>query len=90
MSTRKVTNIEIFEYSFEGVESFSANIVIDDKFLLQLGTDSDFDIPCAKLAVWNSDSDQDEARDTINVDQLVSELKIPTSKDELDCYLANN
>ena len=79
----KVTQIQIFEY--EG-DDFSANIVIDDKFMIQLGTDGEFSIPAANLAAWGCDEAQDYARDHFNEDEIAESLEIPSSKEELIAY----
>jgi len=79
----KVTQIQIFEYEDD---DFSANIVIDDKFMIQLGTDGEFSIPAANLASWGSDQDQDFARDNLNEDEIAESLEIPSSKEDLIAY----
>ena len=84
----KVTQIQIFEFRDDeiAIDEFSANIIIDDKFMIQLGTDGEFSIPAANLAAWGDDEAQDYARDHLNEDEVAESLGIPTDKDDLVAY----
>ena len=62
--TFKITTIQIFNNS-------SANIAINDSFMIQFGTDNEFSIPKSSEASWNDDVNQDAAYEEIDLLKLV-------------------
>lgn len=58
---------------------FSANIEIDGEFVICLDIDGEFSIPKGGEAHCLNQQKQDEARESLSVDVLVSDLSIPTS-----------
>ena len=58
--------------------SYSANIAINDSFIIQLSGDlnqCDWSIPIANEAKWSSDEDQNDAYDNVDKDELIAFLK---------------
>ena len=76
----KITQIQVFNHDGQ---DFSANIAIDDKFMIQLGTDGEFSIPSSNEAVWSSDGEQDFAKENYDAGEIVSLLEIPNTEKEL-------
>jgi len=74
----KVTDIQIFKSNADcdGKVRFSANIAINDKFMIQRGTDGEYSIPSSNLANWNSQEEQDYAAGSYNADELAETLKL--------------
>lgn len=72
MENLKVTEIQIFNYG----DKFSANIAINNEFMIQRGTDGEYTIPDSNEATWGSDEKQDEAAEKYNADKLAINLRI--------------
>lgn len=69
----KVTDVQIFgDYP----DTFSANIAINDLFMIQRGTDGSYSIPRGDLACWDNKFDQDFASKKFDADQLADELDL--------------
>jgi len=96
MTTYNITNIQLFDHAIQfqkneegetGVRySYSANIAINDSFIVQVSGDSDaceFDIPASDTACWNSDEAQDNACENISASELLEHL-------ETECGFENN
>lgn len=88
MTTYNITNIQLFDYAIEfqkneegerGVRySYSANIAINDSFIVQVSGDSDackFNIPASDIASWSGDEAQDNACDNIDSSELLEYLE---------------
>ena len=83
----KITAIQFFEQSFERaisetetetLRSYSANIAIDDKFIIQLsGNDEscDVSIPSPSEARWNGEEGQKFAYEDLNAYEVMAELE---------------
>ena len=71
----KISSISVLKNQF----GFSAIIDIDEKFVISLGFDSIFSIPNSNEACSLNPSDQEDAQKTLNVSDIVSDLKIPNS-----------
>jgi len=83
----KITNIQFFEQSFEraiseteteNVRSYSANIAIDDKFIIQLsGNDEscNVSIPSSNEMCWNGEEGQKWANENLNAYEVIAELE---------------
>lgn len=72
------TTEQVGENEFVESKSYSANIAINDSFIIQLSGDldsCDWSIPNAKEAKWSSDDAQDDAYSNINKDELVAFLE---------------
>ncbi len=54
-------------------EGGSVDFIIDDRFMLQLGTDGEFSIPRALNAVWDDEEAQDQAADTLDAENVAEE-----------------
>ena len=82
----EITTIQFFNQTFERpisetdtetVRQYSANIAINDKFIIQLsGNDNSCEcsIPSSDEMCWNGDKDQDWARENVDEDELVAWL----------------
>lgn len=82
-----ITEIQFFDNSypeqinaygdFKEVEAYSANIVIDDKVVVQIGGDGDnaykASIPSGDICCWNDEAAQDEFFENVT-EQEVSEF----------------
>nr|WP_313098323.1 hypothetical protein [Moraxella sp. CTOTU48717] len=83
----KITAIQFFKQSFERaisetetetVRSYSANIGIDDKFMIQLsGNDESCNasIPSPSRAYWNDEEGQRFAYENLNADEVMAILE---------------
>ena len=83
----KITTIQFFEQSFEraiseteteNVRSYSANIAIDDKFIIQLsGNDEscNVSIPSSNEMCWNGEEGQKWACENLDADEVMEELE---------------
>lgn len=83
----KITAIQFFEQSFEraiseteteAVRSYSANIAVDDKFMIQLsGNDEscDVSIPSPDVACWNGEEGQKFAYENLTAEEVMAELE---------------
>lgn len=82
MKQFKVTNIQFFDHSFteqvsefglEEVKSYSANIIINDDFVVQLSGDEnqcDVSIPTSNECFWNDEKKQDTAYDRFSISEI--------------------
>jgi len=71
MKNLKVTEIQIF-----GKDEFSANIAINDKFMIQRGTDGEYSIPHPDTACWGNEDAQRFAHEEYNAADMAKELKL--------------
>ena len=83
----QITNIQFFKQSFEraiskteteNVRSYSANIAIDDKFIIQLsGNDEscNVSIPSSNEMCWNGEEGQKWANENLNAYEVIAELE---------------
>jgi hypothetical protein len=85
----KVTHIQFFEYAqkiqtsedgdYEEKIEYSANVVINDSFLIQLSGNEDeahrASIPHSSECFWNDRCAQDFACENIDIDDLISFLE---------------
>ena len=83
----KITTIQFFNQTFEhpvsetetkNVRSYSANIAIDDKFIIQLsGNDEscNVSIPSSNEMCWNGEEGQKWAYENLNADDIMAELE---------------
>lgn len=97
----QITNIQFFKQSFEraiseteteNVRSYSANIAIDDKFIIQLsGNDEscDVSIPSPSEACWNGEEGQKFAYENLNAYEVIAELEGMGVENNYD-WLNNN
>jgi len=76
----EITEIDVIDYRNN---EFEATITVNDKFVVQLGTDGNFSIPKSNNGSCNIDREQEIAFETVDVDWLVKELSIPRSRDKL-------
>ncbi len=88
----KITEIQIFDYSHihdcdHG--EFSANIIIDNKWVLQIGTDGRFSIPSPEEACCEWEEDQEGAQKNYSADEIAEKLEIPTTLEGLERYQAD-
>lgn len=84
----EITEIQLFDYAYEvqvGEDeykteySYSANIAINNKFMIQLSGKFNScaeGIPCSDEATWNSDEDQDYACGHYNIKEIMDYLDI--------------
>lgn len=84
----EITDIQLFDYAYERqigeteyemVYSYSANIAINNNFMIQLSGDFDIsseNIPCSDTAAWNSDEKQDYACKHYDVKEIMERLDI--------------
>ncbi len=82
----EITDIQIWQPKAPNGErhsEFSANIAIDDTWMIQLGTTGEFSIPGGHLAAWKDEDAQDQACDTYDPDEIAQELRIPTTVEGL-------
>ncbi len=82
----QITDIQIFAQPRHGDEEeqrFSANVAVDNKWLIQLGDTGEFSIPESNLAAWQDEEDQDYACENYDPDEIAKELKIPTDLESL-------
>lgn len=75
----RITDVQVFERG----DAFSANIGIDDQFMLHLSEDGVFSIPESNEAIWQDELSQDTAHALIYVEKLVDLLRIPSDKEGL-------
>jgi hypothetical protein len=82
----KVTDIQIFDSKDPetGNVEWSANVAINDDFMLQIGTDGSFEIPGSHLAAWNDDNKQDDAAEKYDADELAETLGLSHDLDDLN------
>ena len=83
----KITTIQFFdhtstrhisEFEDETIRQYSANIAIDDKFMIQLsGNDESCNasIPSPSEAHWNGEEGQKFAYENLNADEVMAELE---------------
>lgn len=72
------TTEQVGENEFIENKTYSANIAINDSFIIQLSGDKDqssWSIPEAREAKWNSDEGQDNACDSVDKDDLINFLE---------------
>lgn len=72
------TTEQVSENEFIESKSYSANIIINDSFIIQASGDLNecsWSIPEAKEAKWNSDKAQDDAYANVDKDELIAFLK---------------
>jgi len=74
----QITEIQIFKYEDE---LCSANIIIDDLFMIQLGNDGKFSIPLPNDSFWIDEDIQEQACAEFNVDEIVETLNIPAGSE---------
>jgi len=72
----KITDIQLFKCSesWDEIQKHSANVAIDDKFMIQLGSDDVWSIPHSDIAAWDDDSDQDNASQKYDAQGLADSL----------------
>lgn len=89
MNNFKITHIQLFDYAtprqtsedgdFEMVYSYSANLIINNEFVVQISGDLNectFDGVCdSNDAYWNSAEAQDKALDTVDNSELLAALE---------------
>jgi len=66
----EITELQVYRWD----EKHSANVAINDKFMLQLGTDGAWDIPHSDEACWNDESEQNRAHENLNAADLAEAL----------------
>ena len=83
----KITTIQFFDQTFtrpvsefedETIRQYSANIAIDDKFMIQLsGNDEscDVSIPGPSEVCWNGEEGQKFAYENLNAYEVMAELE---------------
>lgn len=75
----KITEIQVFKAWDDQLQpnaekKYSASVAIDDKFMIQLGTDGVWDIPHSDEAYWSDEHEQDQAHENLNAADLVEAL----------------
>jgi hypothetical protein len=77
----KITDLQIFNMADDesAEDNFSANIAVNDAFMIQLGTDGEYSIPSSNLAAWLENDVQDQAAEDYEIDDLVEALGLPAS-----------
>jgi len=75
----KITDIHVFkgwddQLQPNAEKKYSASVAIDDKFMIQLGTDGEWDIPHSNEACWSDENEQDQAHENFNAADLVEAL----------------
>lgn len=88
-----VTDIQIFDYKnysqtnddgdFKTCFEFSANIVINNLFIVQLGSDGHFDIPTSDECFWGSEDIQDHAVKNYILDDIIEQTGIRNDREYL-------
>lgn len=78
---KEVSDVQVWKYD-NG--DFSANFAIDNKFMIQLGTDGEFSLPSSNEAAWDNDDDQDFAYSSFKVEDIVEKFSLPTSLEEIE------
>jgi len=68
----KITEIQIYKNTDANTD-FSANIVINDDFIIQRGSNGKLTIPDSNLNYWEKESVQDYAAN-LNVDEILESL----------------
>lgn len=79
MTDLKVTETQFFPLNDEEtgeLTEWSANIAINDSWMIQRGTDGAYSIPHAALAAWNDDEKQQAASEKYDAAELAKELKL--------------
>ena len=88
MKEMKITDIQLFDYAeqvqigeneFDILYSYSANVAINDEFMIQLSGNKgecNEDIPYSSLATWNGDAAQDYASENYDVQDIMNKLEI--------------
>ena len=83
----KITNIQFFNQAFERaiseketetVRGYSANVTIDDKFIIQLsGNDEscNVSIPSPSESCWNGEEGQKWACENLDADEVMEKLE---------------
>lgn len=72
------TTEQVSKNEFIESKSYSANIAINDSFIIQLSGDLNecsWSIPEAKEAKWSSDEGQDEAYENVDEKELIAFLE---------------
>tara|TARA_R100001480_G_scaffold104823_6_gene107435 strand:- start:1191 stop:1469 length:279 start_codon:yes stop_codon:yes gene_type:complete len=76
----KVTEVQVFDYSkiyANGQTAYSANVAIDDSFMVQWCTDIGWTIPHSDEACWCDGKAQDYAHKNYDAQDLAEKLGIP-------------
>ena len=89
----EITDIQLFDYcDYEQINdegdcekkySFSANIAINNTFMIQLGTDGEFSIPTSEEARWNDARMQDLMFEEQDADDIAGSLNVGKTRDSL-------
>ncbi|EOW3941378.1 TPA: hypothetical protein ACF39K_003949 [Vibrio parahaemolyticus] len=69
MTGLEVTDVQVFAGA-------SANVAINDSFMIQLGSYGKWSIPSSYEASWDDDSEQDSACETYNADEIAERLDL--------------
>jgi len=77
--TYEITEVQVFkgwddQLNPTAEKTYSANVAVDDKFMIQLGADGEWDIPHSDEACWNDENEQDQAHESLNAADLVEAL----------------
>ena len=88
MNNFKVTEIQFFDTSYDWqvsetetqlIERYSANIVINDAFMIQCsgghGEANTYTFPTSDEASWGDDDEQDAAEESYNFDEIVAQIE---------------
>ena len=88
MNNFKVTQIQFFDTSYDLqvsetetqlIERYSANIVINDTFMIQYsgghGESNTYTFPTSDEESWNDDDAQDAAEESYNFDEIVAQIE---------------
>lgn len=75
MTAYEITDIQVFKYQDPMWDiEYSANVAINDQFMIQLGTDGKWSIPHPDEACWKDEDAQGNAYESLDVDNLVELL----------------
>ena len=93
MENFKITAIQLFDYKenmqttedgdYKTRYSYSANVVINDKFIVQIASSSKIDIPSSIECAWSSDKNQDYAHKNIDIDAVIDQTGIKIEREWL-------
>lgn len=81
MEDMKVVDTQIFLFTRKegGGVGWDATFAVNDKFLIHLTEDGKFSIPRSDEACWKEKSDQDEASEKYDANDLAISLGLPTA-----------
>jgi len=79
LDSLSVSDVQVFKYDY----GFSANFALNDKLLIQLGTDGDWYIPESCEQYWNHKGCQDLFCAASIAEEIVEKMELPEELEEI-------